>query len=280
MIQCEVYKERSNASCLRAAFDLICTNFMLFLRKTWLSALVFSVLSALLLVFNDSLIAIIPVVGTIVAMCLLYACCLGEVVEQSRGSLFLRFLKVYALNIVVVLLFELLAVFIVVLVNKLSGKPTETASVQSLLPYALIAVGVLIAMIVALVPTSFSSIKYVVEPQTKLRIVFGSAYKDGWRSWGYLFVVGFLVFLIAAIVLGLAYLPIIVLASAKRINDVGVMLGDASALPTNFSLMLFCAGVIASFINAYVMMWMLLTWYHAYGRIETRRREKEKATQN
>lgn len=267
MIQCEVYKERSNAACLRAAFDLMCTNFMLFLRRTWMAALVFSVLSSLSLVFNDSPIAVVLVVVSILAMCLLYSCCMGEIVEQRRGSLFLRLLKVNVLNIVVVMLFTVLVVLAVLLVHNYMPTEKQPSGNVGFMSVTLITIAIYIVAFVVLLPTYFSSMKYVVEPQMKLRGVYGKAYKEGWHSWGYLFVVAILTFLIAAIVLGVAYLPIIVLASAKSIDASGVLLGDVSALPKSFALMSFCTGVIASFINAYVMIWLLLTWYYAYGRI-------------
>jgi len=279
MIQCAVFEERSNVGCLRAAFDVMCANFMLLLRKTWVAALAFSVFMALLLQLSDTLFSIPIVVGLVLTAYYLGACCLHEVTEMGKGKLFVRALIVYILNSVIILLFEIIAVGVAWSVLKSPEKETMAEDTVNLLPYLLIVVIVLLVLFLALIPTYYSYMKFVVEPQENVLSVFGKSYKTGWKNFGYLFVVVLLTSLVALVAVGVLFIPTAVLLSAAKNNADGVALGDASALPNNFLLMSFIVCVVSSFLYSYVSMWALLTYYHAYGRIEARLKEKQTATQ-
>lgn len=279
MIQCDIQKERSYIACLRDAFDLMCANFAHIMRKTWWSAALLSVFSALTMIATNNVVITISAVASIAVFCLLYTFCMTEVVEGSRRKMFLRILKVCILYVFMALLFVLATVLAAIIMSKFAPTEEHQLATTNPLPAILITLAIYLVMLVIIIPTFYSSMKYFAESTTKLNTVFGKAYKTGWRNWGRLFIVMLLIVLIFLVVSGILSLPITVLLLAKASNAQGMMLGDASALPSGFTAMFFIAAAIASFINAYVGIWALFAQYLIYGHIETKNQKKAETPQ-
>lgn len=280
MIQCDILKERSYTGCLRASFELMCANSGHILRRTWWIAALIAALAAVPAATAAHAVGLLSIVASVLAACLLYACCMDEASGKGRRTLFLRTLKAYTLNVIVVTLFIALTIMAMAAIGKLMPAAKEPNAAISLWPYALAAATMLIVMTVTLVPALYSSMKYIVDGTTKLRTVYGKSYKAGWHSWGGLFITILLITLIAAVIDGIIYLPTLILLSAKRMDSIGVSLGDASALPEGFRLMRFAATAAASFVNAYVSVWALFTMYYVSGHIEAKLNGKTDAPQS
>lgn len=279
MIQCDILKERSYIGCLRDSFDLMCANFVHILRRTWWSAALLAVLLAVSMTVTNEIVDAVATVASIVVASMLCACCLNEVVEVGRRKLFLRTLKSYVLTIVVMLLFCIVALLAAVIITKFAPTAKQPAAAPSLLPYVLTTVATFVVMIVVLIPTFYSTMKYVVDDSTKLSSIYGGNYKKGWRSWGQLFIALLLIALIVIVVVGIMLLPLIVLIFAEGNNTKGVMLGDASALPSGFVAMRFIAALVAAFFNAYMTVWAVYAQYLIFVHIEAKLAKKENTQQ-
>jgi hypothetical protein len=112
----------------------------------------------------------------------------------------------------------------------------------------------------------------------KMRKSFFKAYKTGFRNWGFLFLVVFIIGLISLVIMALTTLPLIILSGAQGASLQGtIAFGDPSGMPSYFVWLFFLTTLITSFIMTFVSAWMLFTATYAYGSIEHNKQERRVA---
>ncbi len=288
-METELYKIRSVQACFRAAFDLFCSNFKTILRKTWIPAVVLSLVmgftdlaycnflpsqfadeqSLIQMMKAYAALIIIGVVATGISVWL-FGKFMGLLNGLTYHDNWPRVLRLTGISIVVIFALAvfilLVSVPIIFLTSSATGHAPDTTVFLSI---AL--VGVLyIASLVVLVPVSYSSMKYMMEPQQKAWSVFGKPYRQGWHHWGFLFLCGFLSIIIFWLIMSVVHMPVGVLFLAKFISQKGMNMGDPTGIPVYFGVFIYVLSAASCFIWTYLMLGMTTIFYYAYGSIEAK----------
>ncbi len=294
-METELYKIRSVQACFRAAYDLFCSNFKTILQKTWIPALVLALVTGLIDLiyvntlpflaageqgFNKTLMAygailIVGVVATGISVWL-FGKFLGLLNGRSYKDNWPRLLRLVGISIVITCAFAFIILLIAVPTLFLYG--TSSAPRSFFLSLAVVCV-LYLAGLIALVPTSYSSMKYLMEPEQKAWSVLGKPYLKGWHYWGFLFLCGFLFFIIYSLIMSLVHMPMSILLLAKIISMKGVAMGDTAGLPVFFSANIYVFSAACYFIWAYMLMWMTTLLYYVYGSIEAKIKNSTQATE-
>lgn len=133
---------------------------------------------------------------------------------------------------------------------------------------------VVLALIFTL-PISYSSMKYLVEPQQKLTSIVGKPYMTGLHRWGFLFMAALLGGIIISILIVITGVPEIILETAKKANDIGMAMGDSNGLSASFTVLQFFVTILCYFIWYYIYCWMNFVYYYVYGSIEAKEMAKK-----
>jgi|GEM_PF-6104493 len=250
-----LYKNRSAAACLSAAYTLIATNAKLFFKKSWLALLLASaVAGALLLVAPNPL----------------------EMRVLAADKSLINGVKV------VMYLLPLLAIYIWLSVTDgisasllsplKTGKCLKRSAWSTLLVLLGWIPGCLTAGL-AIIPTSFSSWHYLLTPDSKLKSVYGKPYLTGWRYFGMLFTLELLLIIIQTVLILLICMPMIILMLAQQQNELGVLLGDDNGMPAFWPLGMLVVSVLCLFLASLVRMWANMASMYAAGSIMTSQKE-------
>ena len=282
----DLYKIRSLAKCIQAAYELLSTNLKKIIKRTWLPAVVFSVIAAvthLLLIENSDItnIADAPslnhatwTLGTLGTAILSFVAMMWgftHVISLLNGKSFKtnwpRMIKLFALlfGVTVVLTAIIMALGYLPLMS-LKAPPTPTS-------IALMTGTMMLGFVIAtlcLIPAYYSVMKYCMEPEQKLGIVFGKHYRKGWRHWGFLFMLVLLVSIILCIFSIIVITPILIIQMACFMNTHGMSMGDASGIPSYYPWLAFATTLLCTFIWFYIMTWEIMVFYYAYGTIEAK----------
>ena len=117
--------------------------------------------------------------------------------------------------------------------------------------------------------------KYVMEPETKLRRIIFKSYATGLRHWGLVFTALFLAALCVALCALLVSIPLFIVIAADSMSVYGVnVLGDPTGLPSYFTTIQVIVFALTFFIWAYINIFTVFVCYFLYGSIETREKEK------
>lgn len=282
----ELIKVRSLAHCFKDAYDLFSTNIGSIIRKTWRPALAIAVLSALSMAFMlPWLIAIFSSPVTPSSLWAAVGAILGSSIAILGAMIWFNSVVIGMLNAQrlafnlkrqtrLYLSFAAIIVIVSTIATALSLLPMYIGTGISYGQYLLLLTGVggflFIVLWIGALPIVYSSTKYLMEPDQKLRSVLGRPYLNGWRHWGYLFLVA----LIATIIYGLLYfvasMPLTILRLAFMQNLAGLTLGDPSGLPGHFQAVVFASTLLCTVIWTYIQTWVLMVFYHAYGHVEAK----------
>lgn len=293
----ELYKYRSLGGCLKAAFDLYRTNLKTIFRRTWLPALLLSIiggaiflLTAVMMINNiyatpaapQPSVMVAPILGAI-ALCILFIAAYtwfytiiisllnGESVKHNLP----RIVRLMLLALGIVLVIVVIA-FLINFIPLLSAKsPAEAMQASTISTIITSALFILIAVVA--IPLSYSTMKYCMESNQKLLSIFKKSYLCGWRHWGYLFLLALLCYIIMAIINLVVNMPATITIISLNLDTFGILLGDPSGLPGYFDLLTFFASLIANFITIYVVAWFACVIYYAYGHIEAKEKAKKEA---
>lgn len=291
-MEIELYKSRSYSGCIKSAYILFSTNLTTIFKRTWLSILVYSIPLAIMIDLSLSSKALneadLPIPTTTLVlmsgMCIWsLAGCIWFIAIVNR-ILNTRTLKANLIRATVLILILLhVAGFVKIilqLVNTLVVSTFLSAKVSSgaaTLTSTVIEILLDSAFFVALLPCTFSIIKYLIEPQSKISDIFGKAYRHGWRHWGFLFITLFITGIIFCLIATVLFAPFGIIVEAQISDLLGTLNGDPSGIPSNFYILLYGTTLLTSFIFAYLVIWSSFVFYYAYGSIETTEREREKS---
>lgn len=274
MIEKFLYKDRSYSGCIHSAYELMFTNFATIFRRTWLAALVCSaVISAS--VFFDALpwMQLLLLIPSIFAISWLGTSVMSLLNEESCKRNYLYCLQaVLSITILAFIFAVIMIVAGTVLLLLGNGKSPEHLDTV----YAT-CMGVLTVLeVVVSIPLCYSVMKYLFESKSRIWSVFGNAYRNGWRYWGFIALVLVLCAIIVAVLYVVIGMPRSVMYIAFQNNAYGLTIGDPNGLPEYFNILDYIVSVVVYFIALYISMWMFFVMYYVYGRIEVRIRTKQK----
>lgn len=289
-IENELYKVRSVRACIKSATDMMISNPLTILRRTWLPTLVLSIvtsLSILLSVFFESqqpttagastvnapllILGVISLVAYIAIASWWGASVIslltGRKVKDNIRRILYLLLAVIGLYIIVGVCVSV-GYTLPMFGGKASlGHPTIISP--------LVAGIVVVLALIFTLPISYSSMKYLVEPQQKLTSIVGKPYMTGLHRWGFLFMAALLGGIIISILIVITGVPEIILETAKKANDIGMAMGDSNGLSASFTVLQFCVTILCYFIWYYIYCWMNFVYYYVYGSIEAKEMAKK-----
>ncbi|MDD2602530.1 MAG: hypothetical protein PHX91_06230 [Prevotella sp.] len=285
-METELYKIRNVAACIKASYDLFSTNITKLLKRTWLPILVMSILLAVMQavftsfgarenpqVLTPSILLTFSLVGIVIGLALiavsvwLDTTIVGLLNGKSFKTNFPRVTRLALVNIGIVVL-AVIVIKLLVSLPFIMAKGAPTAN-DIAISYGLV-LAFMVIVAISTLPLGYGYMKYVIEPNTKLHTVFGRSYCDGWRYWGYLFVLT----LLAGILLGLLYfvvmMPSAVIEFSTTLDRQGIAMGDQSGMPSYIGLLSFVTTMICAAIWSFMAIWLMMVYYYAYGHIEAK----------
>lgn len=301
-------KSRSSRACIADGFRLYLGQFKRIFRYTWVVALVFAVVNGLFGTYyvteNPQLVVAMEsgspdwsllASGMMVALAvgsllLLLAFCLfaghvfsmlgahkatGEMPWAPKVLHFDRKATWRTLKAVLwALFFAAVAVFAVSLLT--------TLSITVLSSSATLILGLLLTVVVAVlfVPFHYVFYKYLLTPGLSFIPTLPSGYATGLRHLGTLLAVVIVTSMVVGVVSLLTSLPMSILYMANLRAYMGQMLGDPLGMPDYMLRLTAAVFVLASFMQAYVLMAIAFPLYYAYGSIEASEDERSKAMKN
>lgn len=278
----DIFKVRSCLKCISSALNIYSSNFNKIFRATWgwvislaiiqgltsfisttstdsLSQTSSHTIAILLLAFITSVIFIITtrISSGIVTM----------LNGESIKGVTVKLLKINALAVglfVAIIGFIVSVAFVAMQYEFINRLPSATL-------YIMLCALIIVILVVAallLSPFIYSATRYIFNKKSKFKEVFGMYYHIGIRRLGFLFSLVFAVTLLCAIIFVFLCIPACITTFASNIDNYGVATGDTSGLPSYFAWLNFMSMAIMTFIIQYMMIWVMFTFFYAYGNIE------------
>ncbi len=296
-METELYKIRGVQACFRAAYDLFTSNIKTIIKKTWKPALMMSALMSLYqtVLANSSaslstgLRSMQEIVVSIITIIVAAIACLAASIwfyttimsllngrkKKENGKRVLRAVLLYlallaALSIVTLLIAGLAATISL-------NQPSERVPIPMVRAYVVAFLLVIVWGIFA-IPTTYSCMKYLMEPARKVGSILGKPYRLGWHHWGFLFICAFLVCIISWIGGILTQIPSYIMLLALMISRGGEAIGDPSGLPSHFLPTYYVINTLCTFVWCQLIIWVVMVYYYAYGSIESRIKETTQVT--
>ena len=193
--------------------------------------------------------------------------------EESRKRNYIYCLQAVLSMTILAFIFAVIMIVAGTVILLLLGNGKSPEHIDTV--YA-ICMGVLTVLaVVAAIPLCYSVMKYLFESKSRIWSVFGAAYRNGWRYWGFIALVLVLCAIIVAVLYVVIGMPRSVMYIAFQNNAYGLTIGDPNGLPEYFNILDYIVSVVVYFIALYISMWMFFVMYYVYGRIEVRIRTKQ-----
>lgn len=272
----ELYKPRSFQSCLKTAFDTVCSNAKTFIVNTWLPAILNAlVIATMITLKGDGITALVVKVVTVIAAVFTNAFFFAKTANILNSNGIGKNFKRFALINLIMFPCLIVTAFLFITFLSITGIDTLWNSMDTLpnskfRPYNWIFAVLASVFFASLLPASYSCMDYIYGSAHSLRSIFGKPYIKGLKSWFFLFNVHVLTGSICL----LLFIPIFALSFILALiivaNDSAMALGDTSGLPSFFNPIYFLAIAAAAFIASPVCIWAHITIYYAYGTITSR----------
>lgn len=290
----DLYKNRSFAGCIKSAFDMVSTNPTKILKATWLPSVVSAIAATFIMLtyLPDMTITKFGISHptltlTVMALCWLFLATasiwlISSIYRLVNGQTFKTTWKRSAIIVQDYFVVSILTGYIVsygipALVSYLVQHQlmaAQTAMTGSYL--ATILLGIIVTAIC--LPCVYSGTEYLVEEHASWKNILGSAYKTGWKHWGFLFTTNLMTLIVAACIGFLCLLPLQIIVGAQVSNQLGILDGDPDGAPAYFRWLLIGTSVISFTIMNYIFLWGCMVNYYVMGTIK--RREEEKTAAN
>ena len=298
----ELMKNRGYTATLSAGYHMLADNFKAIFRHIWAYALVFALVMGAWTVFETNfenpedqemtammgvklLVAVIAVIVVAIAFSARATMLLNE---QSMRWNVGRVTKLLGFSILLSIILSLVILALVFYTGGAESAATaaaaaEGAEIEAMQPNAAIGlvqmffvVGVVIILaLIFYLPFLYTVPKYLVETESKLFPTLFGKYGRGLRHWGYIFVCMLLLSLCIGVCSIILMLPMYVVQMVQRLNQVGMLGGDESGLPSWFGWLNFGVSTVTYFVYSFISLIELFVCYYIYGSIETRHREKQ-----
>ncbi len=290
-METELIKDRSLSSCIKTANNLLGINFAKTIKGTWLSALLFAIMTALFGFFalqeisatslgspSPTILFYVRSIGTWVVSLALWAYFFASVVtlvsESGLKQNLRRSLAIVGVELIVYLILMAIGIVVVrMVVMSHLGKPF-TANFITLVCGVTVAWLLLMALI--MVPFKYAEMRYLLSPNGSLRRNLIAYYVSGVRGGGLLIGTTFFTVLASVCLGAIIFLPTFILLGARSSSLLGELtMNDPSGLPTYFNALFIGSLVLTTFIFMIVMVWTVFVFYYVYGSIEHRRQMKK-----
>lgn len=289
----ELYRSRNVSKCVKAAYTLFNTNFKHIFKKLWLPFLVLSMLLAwnLKIYFQslafpyselqpDAFTFVIYGVGGIMSL-VAYVWVLANVFNllnaQGIKANVIKLLKIMVVYLALVVLISIIMGIIVaglLFYFKPEDTPQGLMNSAILLKVLAICFLVMVVIILLIIPIYYAFMQFMIE-DGKLRSTFFPAVKVGFKHWGFLFVVLFVLGLIMSIFISVMMMPVFILTISQVSSMKSMAMGDPSGLPAYFSWLYFITFVVVYFITMFLVTWGIFVLYYAYGSIKRNEMDRE-----
>lgn len=288
MIEKDLFKYRSYASCIASAYNLMCSELKTIFRATWLPVLVLALVGALggTVVTSTGAIEtpvdlflriVLPALIYVLAMLAAQAWLLGNLSslqnDEPKRKNILRSAQLQGVTLLIIFLFMLVTGAILYVYETQVAAPSAAVAL-------LITTAVALVMFIGLLPLSYSCVKYLILPSGSWRSMLGKDYLEGWRHWGFLFVVNFIAIIILAVVMLFVQSPSLLVQTAQSVDQYGVALGDSSGLPVYFKALQCFVLFVTQFISAYAGIWFYWVLVYTCGTIEEKKAARKQAESN
>lgn len=289
-IENELYKVRSVRACIKSATDMMVSNPLTILRRTWLSTLALSIVTSLSILLSSLLESQQPtttetsIVNTPLLILSVISLIAYIAIASWWGASVISLLTGRKVkdNIrrILYLILAMLGLYVIMGVCISVGYTLPMFGGKASLGHPtiispLVAGIVVVLALIFTLPISYSSMKYLVEPQQKLTSIVGKPYMTGLHRWGFLFMAALLGGIIISILIVITGVPEIILETAKKANDIGMAMGDSNGLSASFTVLQFCVTILCYFIWYYIYCWMNFVYYYVYGSIEAKEMAKK-----
>ena len=309
-----LFKNRSYRGVISAGFGLYFNHFRLFFKASWIMALVYAAVFAIL----GTLCAVkLPAItaeimkqtviqhqqlsmgiaqeylllgGAIIILTLLYM-----VVEAFTFATVLNKLKEHQdtdkmtvprrwLGMSTRLMgrtlkgyvFSLMIVLIPVLV--IAGLIVLLLKFVSLAPITLEVTSLIATLAIVLLafPLIYVGMKYILNKGLGYFSVLSKAYGTGLHHWGHIFTTCLIGGMIISILMSIFLLPAVILTQANVMAQEGYLNGDPLGMPDYANFLTVVTFFLTGFVLVYLYMPILLVFYYMYGSIESYEKEKSK----
>lgn len=282
----ELYTRRTIQQCLNEGWTLLSTNLGRITKSLWwpilLMAIVFGASAPINFTLQrnmamnnfslvDTLMLILILVAILCTIVIFDAKTFKLLNEQTTKWCILRTAKFTALMLIVVLAIT----FIIMTITGSLMFLVASGSINPVIGIVLIVgVGIvmLLTMIVILSPLLYVNVKYMIEPDMKLKQTW-KFYKKGWRSLSKIFAFLLLSLLIIFIVQLIVSLPADIVMLATHFSLNGLAFGDPDGLPSNFMLITAITSAISCIITCILRIWFIMSEYYLYASIEAKYRQ-------
>lgn len=280
--QSTISKSRSYTACLSEANKMLFDNIRAIFGRTWTYCTALAVVAAVYLSLYSHAMIYGNSTALTASLCVLSTIMLAAEIAYYARIMFLingrpmkwniiRTAKLAACYICFIMLISLLFTGITYAVI-LAKQPVTPLQLQPLLAtFGAITLAISLLML----PYVYVAMKYVMEPETKLRRIIFKSYATGLRHWGLVFTALFLAALCVALCALLVSIPLFIVIAADSMSVYGVnVLGDPTGLPSYFTTIQVIVFALTFFIWAYINIFTVFVCYFLYGSIETREKEK------
>ena len=282
--QSSISKNRSYTACLSAAHGMMFDNIRTIFCRTWTYCLSLALISAIyvslylhaMLYGCSTGLTVTLCITTLITLAVQIACqakVISLVNGQSMKWNVTRCTNIAVCSIAFCVMLALIYTFVTYSV--VIYKQPMTISVRDMQPlfYVLGAMSIIIMLI--LLPFTFVVMKYLMEPEIRLRKIIFKSYKTGLRHWGLIFTALFLATLCTTICALFISIPMLIILAANSLSVYGVnFIGDPTGLPSYFTAIQLAVFTLTFFIWQYVNIFITFVCYFLYGSIITREKEK------
>ncbi len=275
-----LYVRRDISDCLGAAWTLVSTNTKRVCKTMAIPVILFAVAMAVYAhsVLNVALgsvqlamggpapelsaMDIFEFVGGIILMIVvsfyLYGACLALLNGKSVRYNVWRYIKLtlFALAVITILM--------MVIAGVSAGVMAASIKAGTLLLYLLI-----FAFLFACVPMTYTGMKYLLEEDKKVSVVFKD-YRKGAKHYWFILGTLLLTMIVVYVVSLIAQMPMCIAVVVKVFSSMGESMGDPSGLPVSFGSIFLATGFLSALVQGAMMIYIIFVQYYIYGSVEAR----------
>ncbi len=288
LIKEELIKRRGYIATLEAGYRFFTDNFKTIIKHMWPYALIFGVVLGIfeIVQLNTAFSGgeeLSDVAGTLIMLPILFIAIFlldGRMMMLFNDKPFkwnvIRYIKLFLWLMLIMTVLTLIAGSIIAV----SAVGASDDAGAGIIRAGALSILVFIALlIIVFLPYVYPAMKYLVEPQAHFRNLIFKGWKKGFKHWGYIFITVLLLYLCIMVISLIISIPLTVCTFAQNLSVSGILQGDASGMPSYFSIIFFIVAVLTFFVYAFVNVFSFAVSYYMYGNIEAYEREKEQQLQ-
>lgn len=132
------------------------------------------------------------------------------------------------------------------------------------------------ACLFACVPLTYTGMKYFLEEDKKVSVIFKD-YRKGVKHYWFILGTLLLTMIVVYVVSLIAQLPMAIALIAKVFSTMGESMGDPSGLPGSFGSIFLVTGFLSALVQGVTMIYIIFVQYYIYGSVEARRASQIKS---